>query len=193
MKYLKYLVSYVLSFFYDIYYFLFGDIRSRVSGWDYYKASKFYPDYLKKGNMAEAVKWSALKYCQGKGVDVGAGRWPFNNAKAIEDNLDENAYKIKEIDNSLDFVFSSHNLEHLADWKVATREWYRVLKIGGNICLYLPHPVCAMWATGVNKQHLWSPNPLVVTNFLTAELKMTIKEFSGLPDGYLSFFIVAKK
>lgn len=193
MKFFKYLVSYILSFIYDAYYFIFGDVRSRISGLSYYKASKFYPDYLKKGNMAEAVKWSALKYCQGKGVDVGSGKWPFNGAKAIEDNVEENAYKIKEENNSLDFVFSSHNLEHLSDWKAALREWYRVLKIGGNVCLYLPHPVCAMWAAGVNKQHLWAPDPDILVSFLTRELKMTIQEVSGLPDGYLSFFVVAKK
>lgn len=193
MKYIKYLISYLLSFFYDIYYFFFGDLRSRISGLEYYKFSKLYPDYLKKGNMAEAVKWLALKYCQGKGVDIGAGKWPLNGAKAIEDNLDENAYIIKEADSSLDFVFSSHNLEHLSDWQKALREWYRVLKVGGQICLYLPHPVCDMWAVGVNKQHLWSPNPVAVTSFLKQELKMTIEEVSELPDGYLSFFVVAKK
>ena len=193
MKYLKYLVSYIASFFYDAYYFLFGNIRTRISGWNYYRASKLYPDYLKQGNMVEAVKFAAMFYCRGKGADIGAGRWPLPGARAIEDNPQENAYKINEIDNSLDYVFASHNLEHLKNWQNALKEWHRVLKPGGFLCLYLPHPVVTMWKPGVNKQHVWAPDSLVLKEFLQSDLKMDIEPTGALPDGYLSFLVVAKK
>ena len=40
---------------------------------------------------------------------------------------------------SMDYVFSSHCLEHIEnDWQ-ALREWWRVLKSGGYLVLYLPH------------------------------------------------------
>jgi len=143
--------------------------------------------------MSEAVKWLAQIYCRGKGVDIGSGRWPLQGARAIEDNNEENAYRIKEQDGALDFVFSSHLLEHLSKWEDALREWHRTLRRGGVIFLYLPHPVCAMWKPGVNLQHVWTPDPQKVSNFLTGTMGMCLKKITYLPDGYLGFLIVAEK
>lgn len=42
-------------------------------------------------------------------------------------------------DNSLDFVYSSHCLEHMIDVKIALYNWFRVLKAGGYLILYIPH------------------------------------------------------
>ena len=39
----------------------------------------------------------------------------------------------------MDFVFSSHLLEHLEDPVKALKEWWRLLKVKGNLVLYLPH------------------------------------------------------
>lgn len=193
MKYFRYLINYILSFAYDIYYFFFGDIRSRIQGWEYYKQSKLYPDYVKRGDMMTAIQSLAEKYCVGEGVDVGAGKWPFGNARPVEDNADENAYHIRASDGSLDYVFSSHALEHLDRWQDALREWYRVLKNDGVLFLYLPHAACTMWDVGVNPQHLWTPTAERVTDFLTKELQMRIEASTSEPDGFLSFHIAAKK
>ena len=193
MKYLKYLSNYIFSILYDIYHFFFGNLRNRIQSPSFYKKSKLYPDYLKRGNMSQGIKSLAEKYCLGKGVDVGAGIWPILGARVIEIQKDENAYVIKEHNNSLDFVFSSHCLEHLDKWHDALREWYRVLRDGGVLFLYLPHSSYEMWLPGVNKYHKWSPEPKVIEEFLSKELKMKIKEISYLPDGYLSFVVIAEK
>lgn len=42
-------------------------------------------------------------------------------------------------DQSQDYVYSSHVLEHIEDYKQAIREWYRVTKIGGYIVTVVPH------------------------------------------------------
>lgn len=43
------------------------------------------------------------------------------------------------LDESLDFVISSHVLEHLPDTIGALKEWYRVVKPGGYLFMILPH------------------------------------------------------
>ncbi len=42
-------------------------------------------------------------------------------------------------DNSVDFVISSHVIEHFADPIKALREWYRVVKPGGYLYIIAPH------------------------------------------------------
>ena len=39
---------------------------------------------------------------------------------------------------SMDFVFSSHLLEHIEDAGAALKEWWRVIKHNGYLVLYLP-------------------------------------------------------
>ena len=58
MKYIRYIISYILSLCYDIYYFFFGNIKSRIMGLKYYKESKYYPDHLKRGNAMDNIKYS---------------------------------------------------------------------------------------------------------------------------------------
>lgn len=178
---------------YDVYYFFLGNIKTRIQDLSYYRASKLYPDYLKHGNMSEAVVFLAGKYCHGKGVDIGAGEWPIKGARAIENGKEENAYHLNEKNDSLDFVFSSHSLEHLGKWQDALREWHRVLGAGGTLFLYLPHPSCKMWQKEINKFHEWDIDFEDLQKFIVDDLNMTIKESSYLPDGYLSFFMVAEK
>lgn len=80
------------------------------------------------------------KYCQGKGIDIGYGGdllaencqgWDFEHG---------DAHYLKGIkDQQFDFVYSSHTIEHLAQPATALKNWWRVLKTGGFMILYLPH------------------------------------------------------
>jgi len=95
-----------------------------------------------------------IEYTKGIGIDVGCGLnkihssaigidkrmspsdfgYPFGaQIRAEGDHL---TWFAKE---SLDFVFSSHCLEHFADPLLALSEWHRVLKRGGHLVLILPH------------------------------------------------------
>lgn len=193
MKYLSYFLNYLLSILFDIYYFFFGTFRKRILGLKYYQKAKLYPDYLKEGAMVESVKFLAERYCQGRGIDIGGGKWPLPSARNIDQGKGENAYFIREGSGTLDFVFSSHTLEHLEDWPRALREWFRVLKPGGIVFLYLPHPCSKMWQKEVLNQHKWNPDPKTLSEFLKKELRMKIVKITFLPDGYLSFLLIAKK
>ena len=89
------------------------------------------------------------KYCVGKGVDVGCGR-----AKIHKDaiGIDLFQYPDNSVDytgvsaddlwmfknEELDYVVSSHLLEHMVDTKKTLKEWDRVLKKGGILAIIVP-------------------------------------------------------
>lgn len=166
-------------------------------GKTYYKyKNELYPGYLNDGNAADYIKKKALEYCKGKGLDIGAGSWPLEGAIPIDNAEEQNAYKLDRFkDSSLDFVFSSHCLEHLDRWQAALKLWIRKLKPGGILFLYLPHKSQKLWLPGgpwVGHAHRWVPAWEVINPFLL-ENDMEILDYNKDKDEYWSFHIIAKK
>lgn len=79
------------------------------------------------------------KFCKGKGLDVGyGGDLVVENCQGWDIEHGD-AQKLEGLpDAEYDFVYSSHTLEHLDDIEEALRSWWRVLKPGGYLILYLP-------------------------------------------------------
>ena len=80
------------------------------------------------------------KYCQGEGLDIGYGSdlivpgcsgWDFRNGDA--------QYLADIDDESFDFVYSSHCLEHMYDVRISLKNWFRVVRPGGFLLLAIPH------------------------------------------------------
>lgn len=108
-----------------------------------------------QGDEAGKVKYEIVPYTRGKGVDLGCGpKKAFPHFIGVDNCIDGELFGIHfkpDIehddctrlgflsDGELDFVFSSHLLEHIVDYKAALAEWWRVLKVGGHLVLYLPH------------------------------------------------------
>lgn len=155
-----------------------------------------YPDSVANGNAVSHIKDIALNYCKGSGLDIGSKFWPLPGAYAVDNNKEENAYLLDNwADGGLDFVFSSHCLEHLSDWQRALKLWIRKLKSGGIIFLYLPHHSMTLWLPGspwVGNDHVWSPRLEVVSSFFLQEGMRIVAKNEG-PDEYFSFYIVAEK
>jgi SAM-dependent methyltransferase len=195
MKYFFYIINIIKSFFFDLYYYFFENLAQRKGAYSYntYKSNKYYSDYIKQGAAIEGVKYLAQKYCKGKGVDIGASEWSLDGSKPIEDNNEENAYKILEEDESLDYVFSSHLLEHLSEPLKAIDVWRKKLKSGGILFLYLPHPSCHMWKKNNLKYHIWNPDPYYLEELFDNSDDFNIVNISYLPDGYMSFVCIVKK
>lgn len=171
--------------------------RVNAGGRTYYEyKGALYPGYLNKGDAAAWVAGVASAYCRGKGLDIGAGKWPLKGAIPVQDTPGENAYRLDRFkDGSLDFVFSSHCLEHLERWPEALRLWTSKLKPGGTLFLYLPHESMLLWRPGapwVNDAHKWIPTPEAVCAML-ATLGLTVVSRSDGPDAYWSFFVAARK
>ena len=113
-----------------------------------------------QGAEALKIKYEIVPYTRGRGLDLGCGMWKCYEHFIGVDSLkqwgslspaDKYALNLnvdvrcdcEKLDpfasQSMDFVFSSHLLEHIEDAEAALREWWRVIKHGGYLVLYLPH------------------------------------------------------
>jgi ADP-heptose:LPS heptosyltransferase/predicted SAM-dependent methyltransferase len=106
---------------------------------------------------AEALKcrFDIVPYTRGRVLDLGAGGLRTYAHFTTVDNLTDArlfGHQMKPDvivdscekldifgDRSVDAVFSSHLLEHLEDTVAVLREWWRLVKVGGHLVLYLPH------------------------------------------------------
>ncbi|MCZ6701455.1 MAG: class I SAM-dependent methyltransferase [Ignavibacteria bacterium] len=79
-------------------------------------------------------------YCKGVGLDIGFGSdLVTKNAKGYDFEHGNAQYLKGMKDNSYDFVYSSHTIEHLPDPAEGVKNWFRVVKPGGYLAIYLPH------------------------------------------------------
>jgi len=79
-------------------------------------------------------------YCKGKGLDIGfGGDLITENAEGFDFEHGDAQYLEKLKDSTFDFVYSSHTIEHLPDPSEALKNWFRVLRPGGFLIVYLPH------------------------------------------------------
>jgi ADP-heptose:LPS heptosyltransferase/predicted SAM-dependent methyltransferase len=108
-----------------------------------------------QGNEASKVRFDLVPYMQGRVLDLGCGPDKiFPTAIGIDNKIDAKLFGIQVdpdiavdtcermplfADASVDTVFSSHLLEHIVDYAGALAEWWRILKVGGHLILYLPN------------------------------------------------------
>ncbi len=85
-------------------------------------------------------------YLVGNGLAIGPKGYENSADKeipnAIDVDLDYPGYDGKILpflNNSQDFVYSSHVLEHVGDPVGTLEEWFRVIKPGGHIFVVVPH------------------------------------------------------
>lgn len=107
-----------------------------------------------QGCEAKKIVWEVAPYLRGRGLDLGAGMFKVlphvisvdNGNHAVFGhtiNPDVTVQTAENLDvfgsGAMDFVFSSHLLEHIDNYQAALKEWWRVVKQGGVLILYLPH------------------------------------------------------
>lgn len=123
-------------------------------------------------------------YTRGRGLDIGCGQWKaYPHFIGVDSGKDYGGQRVADIhadgetlplfaDNSLDFVFSSHFLEHVRDYKAALKEWWRVIRPGGHLSLYLPHKNLYpnIGQDGANPDHKH--------DFLPADIKGAMREIA---------------
>lgn len=116
-----------------------------------------YPDFIRRGNAMQFVAPFALQFCKGRGLDIGAGRWPLQGAVPVE--LADGGDAMNLPAGPWDYAFSSHALEHLSNPIAALEHWRDNLRPGGVLFLALPHPSMTYWLPQHNKRHLHSWRP----------------------------------
>jgi SAM-dependent methyltransferase len=150
-----------------------------------------YPRRLFTGNAMAHIAPVAARWCKGWGVDFGAGRWPLVGAAPVD--LDT-ALQLDGIrTGSLDYVFSSHCLEHVHDWRGTLHKFQWALRPGGKLFLYLPHESMVLWNAetvwGRAAGHVWTPRLETLVGYATRN-GWHVEECRPGPDEYYSWFIV---
>lgn len=81
-------------------------------------------------------------YLTGNGIDIGCGpdmlKIKLGHVIGWDKPQGDASYLAGVADGSLDFVYSSHCLEHLVDLNIALTHWSRVLKPGGHAYILIP-------------------------------------------------------
>jgi len=131
-----------------------------------YNKSK-YPEFQTQGNAAQFAIPYAKHVCIGTGIDVGCNReeWAYPGALMVDPAINEYDALNFPYDN-LDYVFSSHCLEHLYDWVDVLDLWTSRLKSGGTLFLYLPDYSQVYWRPWNNRKHLNIFTPEIIADYM---------------------------
>lgn len=159
---------------------------------------------------------SIYLYCEGRGLDIGAGGRTIRPGVERMDVDPDHAPGIlgdasAELppDGSYDFIYSGHCLEHIQDAQAALRGWVATVKPGGYVCLVLPdrrYTLCQN-TDKTPHRHEWSPREFAAevldfedesklwfrsAPFAVESLGATVVEFTEACPGW-SFCVVLRR
>jgi predicted SAM-dependent methyltransferase len=132
------------------------------------------------GHESSKIAPLCVPYLQGHFLDLGCGDAPVWPSGIGVDNyatlsgttgIKADISKLSMFaDESMDGVFSSHALEDFERSKVpdVLKEWWRVVRVGGHLVLYLPHRdhYPHIGEEGCNKAHKWEPHPDIIIDIM---------------------------
>jgi len=140
------------------------------------------------------------------GVDFGGAYGPIAKHTRIVDFNEKDLFgrkvstkSLEQLeDHSIDYLFSSHTLEHIKELEKIVVQIKQKVKPGGDILLNLPSFSCKRWNSGLHKNrlfndHQWTfylkdevlaptedlQNLLAIDDFLAAHFTILIKSYTG--------------
>lgn len=154
-------------------------------------ANEKYPKFQTIGNASQFAIPYAKYYCKGKGYDIGYCKeeWKLPGAIGIDKTEEYDANHLPE--EKMDYIYSSHCLEHVDNWIETLEYWIDKLKEGGILFLYLPDFSQKYWRPWNNKKHKHCLTPELLQNFML-DHKMKNIYVSGI-DLNNSFMVVCEK
>jgi len=128
-----------------------------------------YPKFQAEGFAAKFAIPFAQQVCKGVGYDVGCNRlqWCLPGAIPVDPSMgnDHDAMNLPPL--KVDFIFSSHMLEHVANWVDVLDYWKTRLHPGGVLFLYLPDWSQTYWRVWNNRKHIHTFTPDIIKAYLT--------------------------
>jgi SAM-dependent methyltransferase len=130
--------------------------------------NEIYPEFQSKGNAAKFAIPYATQVCNGVGYDIGCNRpeWSLPNSIIWDVAIDEKQDALNLPKLEVDYIFSSHCLEHLPNWVEAIEHWTSRLKHGGVLFLYLPDYSQLYWRPYHNRKHIHSFTNEMIFDYL---------------------------
>jgi len=155
--------------------------------------NKTYPQFQAEGNASQFAISFAKHFCKGFGYDIGCNRleWAFPGAQPIDLLFDDQWEAYNLPDEKIDYIYSSHCLEHLPDWVKALDYWTDKIKTGGVLFLYLPHYNQEYWRPWNNRKHNHIFTSEIIKDYMTERGYINI--FYSDRDLNDSFIIVGEK
>lgn len=154
---------------------------------------RLYPEFQTQGNASQFAIPFALHVCAGEGYDIGCMKpeWSFPGSTPIDLDFDDPWDADNLPDGQVDYIFSSHCLEHVDNWSKTLLYWGKKIKSGGSIFLYLPHPDQEYWRPWNNTKHKHMLDPNWIKDLL--EDNGFVKVFAGRKDLNDSFMVMGEK
>jgi SAM-dependent methyltransferase len=117
---------------------------------------KEYPKFQSIGNASQFAIPYAKHVCKGNGYDIGCMReeWSFPESTPIDISFNNGFHALNLPKKNVDYIFSSHCLEHIPNWVEVMDYWYDTLGDGGVLFLYLPDYSQEYWRPWNNRKHL---------------------------------------
>lgn len=117
--------------------------------------NKTYPKFQSTGFASRFIFPFAKEVCSGIGYDIGCMKkeWALPGATPIDISFNDGYHALNLPFKNVDYIFSSHCLEHVDKWCETLEYWISCLKSGGVLFLYLPHWDQEYWRPWFNKKH----------------------------------------
>lgn len=154
---------------------------------------KTYPMFQTKGFASKYCFPFAKEVCTGTGYDIGCMKeeWSLPGSIPIDLSFDDGYHANNLPEGEVDYIFSSHCLEHINDWVGTLNYWDTKIKNGGVIFLYLPDYSQEYWRPWNNRKHFNILKPEYLMDYF--KNKNYKKIFVSGIDLYNSFMVMVEK
>ena len=127
-----------------------------------------YPEFQTYGNASQFAIPYAKHICIGHGYDIGCmkERWALPGAVPIDLAFDDEYHALNLPNANVDYIFSSHCLEHIDNWVDAMDYWYDILTENGTLFLYLPDYSQKYWRPWNNRKHRNIFSPQIIKDYM---------------------------
>jgi SAM-dependent methyltransferase len=155
--------------------------------------NKEYPKFQTIGYASQFIMPYAKQVCKGQGYDIGCMRkeWSFPGSIPIDLSFEDGFHAMNLPYKDVDYIFSSHCLEHISNWVEVLNYWTSTLKSGGTLFLYLPDYSQTYWRPWYNRKHFNIFSSLIIKDYMT--YAGYTKIFNSEVDLYNAFAVFGEK